>query len=103
VLRQAGYTVLAAPGGRAALDILGKHDGPVHLLLTDFVMPDLSGPVLADRVRTLLPGIRVLVMSGFSHQQGETLNRFGPNVLLPKPFTQGALLTRVRDMLDRAR
>ncbi|HEU5261937.1 MAG TPA: response regulator [Gemmatimonadales bacterium] len=102
VLEQAEYRVLAAARGAEALDIAQRHDGPIHLLLTDIVMPEMSGRELAHRLAELRPGVRVLYMSGYSDeavaQQG-ALDHGAP--LLQKPFTPAALAQKVREVLDR--
>lgn len=100
-LCSAGYEVLVAKGPNEAIDIFGRSLAPPHLLLTDVVMPRLSGHELAERLRKDRPGLRVLFMSGYSEnalpQEGVLL----PGVeLLRKPFTAAALLERVRDVLD---
>src|SRR6185312_17195537 len=65
VLKGAGYSVLLADGGRNAVEVFQKSTNPVHLLLTDVIMPDLTGPVVAERLRTIKPDLHVLFMSGF--------------------------------------
>jgi CheY-like chemotaxis protein len=99
VLVEAGYQVLAAPGPHTALAMAERHPGRIHLLLTDVVMPDLSGPALADRMRDLTPAVAVLFMSGFSGDSITALERFGDDCLLPKPFTPAGLLQMVRRRL----
>jgi signal transduction histidine kinase len=101
VLRQAGYTVLEAGRGAEALRMCEGHPGPVHLLLADVVMPEMSGKELAGRLLQAREGMRVLYMSGYAD---ETIAHHG--VLregidfLPKPFTPDQLLMRVREVLD---
>ncbi|HWB02614.1 MAG TPA: GAF domain-containing protein [Verrucomicrobiales bacterium] len=102
LLRRLGYTVYPAANGIEALKLRERHDtGPVQLLLTDVVMPLMDGKELADRIRALYPGIRVLFTSAYTgnaiaHQgmlnEGESL--------LPKPFTPSALAGKLREVLD---
>ena len=65
-LERRGYRVLAAASGEEALKVANAYDGTIHLLISDVVMPGMKGPELADRLRVLRPGIRVLLMSGYA-------------------------------------
>src|SRR5712692_1333823 len=99
-----GYTVLEAKDGAEALDIAARHEGPIHLLVTDMVMPGMGGRELAARLTTLRPGLKVVYMSGYteytSPHAGETDHR---GVLLTKPFTRTTLSRMVRDALESAK
>lgn len=79
---------------------LRRHDGPLHLLLTDLVMPGMNGQEVADRVRTLHPEVKVLFMSGYA---GDALMRRGMSgaqgSFLQKPFTIEGLTKKVQDAL----
>jgi len=102
ILERNGYTVLEAPNGMEALAIAEKHEGPIHLLITDLVMPKLSGREVADQLRPLKRGMRVLFMSGYTedvlvHQGVESSSLD----FLHKPFSLNALTTKVREVLDR--
>jgi len=101
VLEQAGYRVLVAAGGAEALALAERHDGPIHLLLTDVVMPEMSGRELMRRLIERRPGVRVLYMSGYAD---EAIARHGVldpgTAFMQKPFTPGVLAHRVRDVLD---
>ena len=101
VLEQAGYTVLAAGGGAEALETARRHDGPIHLLLTDVVMPEMSGRDLVRRLGELRPDVPVLYMTGYSE---EAIARHGVldpgTALIQKPFTPAALARKVREVLD---
>ncbi|MBP7865854.1 MAG: PAS domain S-box protein [Acidobacteria bacterium] len=100
-LRKYGYAVLAARSPREALDLLHRHDGPAHLLVTDVVMPGINGKALSRKVAALRPGIRTLFISG---HPADTIARHGvlePGVqFLQKPFTVHALVNKVREVLD---
>jgi signal transduction histidine kinase/CheY-like chemotaxis protein len=100
-LRQAGYTVLLALDGEAALAIAGDHSGHIDLLLTDVVMPGMNGRVLSERLTAARPDLRVLFMSGYSDdavlQHGiETATA----PFIQKPFSMDALLAKMREMLN---
>jgi two-component system cell cycle sensor histidine kinase/response regulator CckA len=102
-LRSAGYQVIEAASGAEALTILGRHEGPLDLLLTDVVMPGADGGTVAEEARRRCPSIRVLFVSGHGH---EVLALHGVlpehTELLPKPYTPATLLERARRVLDRA-
>jgi len=99
-LRGAGYRVLTAGSGWDALEAFENHGRPVDLLLTDVIMPDLTGPVVAERLRSRQPDLQVLFISGFHDadlvQRFVTHKRF---TLLPKPFTVDGLLRAVGQSL----
>lgn len=100
VLQGAGYKVLGAHGGRSAIDLYESCGEPVHLLLTDVVMPDLTGPVIAERLRARQPDLQVLFISGC--HDADMLQRFITQkgfALLPKPFTVQSLLRGVEEAL----
>lgn len=102
-LRALGYTVLEAALGEEALRTAGEHDGPIHLLLTDVVMPRGDGATLAAQVAALRPGIRTLFTSGYA---AEGLARYAlpeDAAFIQKPFTSASLARQVRAVLDSAR
>jgi PAS domain S-box-containing protein len=100
VLRQLGYTVLEATDGADALRVAGEHSGAIDLLLTDVVMPQLGGTVLAERLRDLLPRLRVLFMSGYTDHTIVRHSLLEPGVaFLQKPFTPELLARKVRAAL----
>ena len=103
ILQRSGYAVLEAAGGVEALDALREHPGPVHLLLTDVIMPDLNGRDVAQRVREQRPGIRVVYMSAYSPEAiaHDGLLDEGA-AFVRKPFESGLLLQTVRRALDTA-
>jgi CheY-like chemotaxis protein len=99
-LNHLGYLVVSAAGPEQALDLLAGGTAP-HLLLTDVVMPAMNGRVLADRVRALRPGIRVLYTSAYALHAGiqdGTLDRGA--AFLAKPFTVDQLAAKIRSTLD---
>jgi CheY-like chemotaxis protein len=103
VLRQSGYTVLEAGHGHEALRVAEGHAGPIHLLVSDVVMPELDGRQLAERLRQVRPELKVLFVSGYT---GDEELRQGVRQaavhFLPKPYTPLALATKVRAVLDQA-
>lgn len=102
VLRRQGYTVLEAANGEEALSLAQKHGTAIELLLTDVVMPHMSGKELADRLEALYPDIHILFTSGYTD---ETIDRHGvpiPSVdFIQKPFSPTTLAHQVRDALNR--
>jgi two-component system, cell cycle sensor histidine kinase and response regulator CckA len=99
-LARPGYRVIEASNGEEALKAAAEHTGPIHLLITDVVMPKMGGVELAQRFKLCRPQSPVLFISGYN----ETLVNGDPDVnLLLKPFTNDALLNSVRRLLDSAR
>src|SRR6266446_203511 len=99
-LRVKGYTVLEAKDGREALEIATKHSGPIHLLLSDMVMPKMNGGELAGRLKAIRPKIRVAFMSGYSEfSRGEMGSEFPRAPVLQKPFSPASLVGIVREAL----
>jgi DNA-binding response OmpR family regulator len=103
VLRRAGFRVVTADSGDAALAAFARYRGQVDLLLTDVLMPGMSGAELAERIRVDRPELPVLFVSGFPADlaTGERLVPQG-GALLAKPFTGVELVERVRLALDGA-
>jgi PAS domain S-box-containing protein len=96
-----GYTVLTAAGGDEALAVAADAPGPVSLLLTDVVMPGMSGRELASRLADKVPGMKVLYMSGYTDDDIVRHGVLDPRTpFLPKPFTPDGLLRKIRDVLD---
>jgi len=102
-LERAGYTVLAAANGRAALALAEKHEGPIDLLLTDVIMPEMNGRELAETLAGRRDGLRVLFASGYSDDVLLDQGALAPGVtLLDKPFTPAALAAKVAEVLGGA-
>jgi CheY-like chemotaxis protein len=101
LLRRQGYTVLSAKDGDEALRAAQRHAGPVHLLLSDVVMPGLTGPELAEKLAAQRPQMRVLYISGYAEDAVLRRGKLGAGIaFLPKPFTRARLLRKVRETLD---
>ncbi len=101
VLMDLGYTVLAAGGGVGALEFLKKKGAAIRLILTDVVMPEISGPELALRAAALCPGIRVLFMSGYPRSEREREEELAAGAtVIQKPFSPMTLARVVREALD---
>ena len=97
ILRSNGYHVLTASSGRQALDEVKSFQGRIDLLLTDVIMPQMKGTELAVRLQDLIPGIKVLFMSGYNE---ESVLGDARNILIQKPFSPQSLARRVRELLD---
>ncbi len=100
-LGSTGYSVLEAPDGARALKIAEGHPDPIHILITDVVMPHLSGPDLATQLGASRPGLKVLFISGYTD---DTVFRHGVLeggvAFLQKPFNLKALAAKIRELLD---
>ena len=102
ILMQAGYNVLDAKGGEEAISLCRAHAGPIDLLLTDVVMPEISGKEIADRLLELRPLTRVLFMSGYTDEAIVQHGVLDANVkFIQKPFTWVGLTRKVRNVLNR--
>jgi len=103
VLERQGYTVLEAPSGEAALVLATKHQGPIQLLLTDVVMPGVSGRQLAELLAPLRPDMLVLYTSGYTDDSVVRHRVLESGIAyLQKPFTPDGLARKVREVLDSA-
>jgi two-component system, cell cycle sensor histidine kinase and response regulator CckA len=100
-LRNSGYQVLTAADGAEAQQVAARNPGPVHLLLTDVVMPGINGRILAERLAPRYPTMKVLYMSGYTDSfiAGHGVLEQGVH-LLHKPFTEEALMRKIREVLD---
>ena len=101
VLERAGYAVIPATNGVAALEAAGAHNGPIDILVTDVIMPEMGGKDLAQRLVAVYPTVKVLYMSGYT---GTTLQKAGVrefvSAYLQKPFRSADLLHKVREVLE---
>jgi PAS domain S-box-containing protein len=101
ILRGAGYRVLAAKGGAEALALSDRHEGDIHLLLTDVVMPEMSGREIAEKMACKAPRLAVVYMSGYTDDAIVHYGILDPGTrFLAKPFTAADLKRKVREALD---
>jgi PAS domain S-box-containing protein len=101
VLEEAGYVVLEARGGADAVEKCGRYRGPIHLVLTDVVMPQMSGLALSQQIESLHPEAKVLYMSGYTDEAIEAPEPKRADLrFLQKPFTTATLLQAVRAAID---
>jgi two-component system cell cycle sensor histidine kinase/response regulator CckA len=101
ILKKEGYNVLEAQDGDEALLVWQRYQGPIDLVLTDVVMPNMSGKELVDHLRSLQPEIKVIYMSGYESSILSTGNKFGSDaVFLQKPFRPAELSEKVREILQ---
>lgn len=100
-LTNKGYHVIAAPGGDEALEMLDeiRAGGGIDLLVTDVVMPGTDGPTLARRMREIMPGLKIIFISGYTEDRLK--DAMGGQIwFLPKPFSLGQLAAKVKDVLE---
>jgi two-component system, cell cycle sensor histidine kinase and response regulator CckA len=103
-LEEGGYTVIDGPSPEEALSAAACHPGPIHLMVTDLVMPRFNGREAATRVSTARPGIKVLYMSGYASTAAGLLGPLpSPHWFLQKPFSLDTLFRKVREVLDSPR
>jgi CheY-like chemotaxis protein len=101
ILQRNGYRVISAANGHDALEAAREHQGEIHLLLTDVVMPKMLGREVADHVRAARPGIQVVYMSGYAGPVLGASGNLDPDVrLVEKPFSESMLLGCLREVLD---
>lgn len=102
MLWRAGYTVLEASGGEEALGIIAGREGPVQLMVTDILMPDMNGYELAEKVKALQPEVKIVYMSGYRDKV--LLESTGRSLedapLIRKPFTQYNLIAKIGEVLE---
>jgi PAS domain S-box-containing protein len=103
VLQQSGYTILEANNGVEALAVCEQHLGPIDLVITDVIMPEMSGPELVRQLSLKFPGMRSLFISGYTANALISEGMLADGVqLLEKPFTLASLAKRVREVLNRS-
>jgi len=101
-LLRLGYAVLAAEGGREAIEMIREHEGRIDLLLTDIMMPGMNGMEVGAEVARSHPGIPIFYMSGYADQELVKRGLLDPTThFLQKPFSPQELGRRVREVLDR--
>jgi PAS domain S-box-containing protein len=101
LLQKGGYNVLVASDGGEALEVSDRYEGPIHLLVTDIIMPGINGLQVASRLRPLRPGMRVLYLSGYSEEAIARQGVIGSQIaFLQKPFAPKDLANKVREVLD---
>ncbi|HEX2211418.1 MAG TPA: PAS domain S-box protein, partial [Longimicrobium sp.] len=104
VLSRGGYTVLVAEEGAEAMALSRQHPGMIHVLVTDLVMPRMSGNDLARRLMAERPGIRVLFISGYDRDEARTRGPLGPGTdFIQKPFSPERLLECIHQLLEAPR
>jgi CheY-like chemotaxis protein len=102
ILGEHGYHTLEAAGGDDAISIARHYPAPIHLLITDIILPQMNGPEIVTRIRHIQPGVGVLMMSGYTADRLDgQLDDATP--YLQKPFTSDELLRQVREILDLSR
>lgn len=100
ILEQYGYTVLEARSGGEAVDLCSRHQGTIHLMLTDVVMPGMNGMELSKRLAPVHPGMKVLFMSGYTANAIAHQGFLDPGIaFIHKPFTMASLAHKVREVL----
>jgi CheY-like chemotaxis protein len=103
ILSQRGYTVLEARHGADAAELSAKYEGPIHLLITDVIMPEMGGRELALIMRRTRPNIPILYMSGYTDDELLRKGILEPGAqLLRKPFQSAQLVQAARDLIDAA-
>jgi PAS domain S-box-containing protein len=100
ILQSAGYTVVEADNPSKAIQLAETHSGPIHLLLTDVIMPHMSGVALSKRLKISIPHLKVIFASGYGGDElAKQLSVATDAVLLPKPFSKNSLLALVHTVL----
>lgn len=101
ILEKSGYRVLVASNGPEAVQAAHEHAGPIHVLVTDLMMPGLTGPEVAERLRSTRPEMRVLYLSGYTDGAVARDGRLETDAsFLQKPFASGVLAQKVREVID---
>ena len=101
ILIRQGYTILAAENGKKALEVMYNHEGPLHLLLTDVIMPEMNGKELLAVAREYHPDLKALYMSGYTEDVIAHRGILNENIeFIQKPFTIDSLVNKVREVMD---
>jgi DNA-binding NtrC family response regulator len=100
MLKELGYEVLLANGGREALRIFDENKDRINLLILDLIMPDLSGEIVYDRIKALRPDVRVILSSGYSIEgQAESILKRGCDGFIQKPYNLNQLAQKIKQIL----
>ncbi len=100
MLKELGYEVLLANGGKEALRIFDENKDRINLLILDLIMPDLSGEIVYDRIKALRPDVRVILSSGYSIEgQAESILKRGCDGFIQKPYNLNQLAQKIRQIL----
>jgi CheY-like chemotaxis protein len=103
LLEANGYSVLVAQDGAVALQLAAAHAAPIQIMVTDVIMPGVTGPKIVDLVAQTRPGVKVLYISGYSDEAVTRHGLIGPGrAFLSKPFSPEVFLRKVRESLDSA-
>ncbi len=101
LLTQIGYNVLSASNGKEAMDVAQTYPHRIHLLVTDVLMPEIAGPELAKSLCVARPDLRVIYISGYTHDSLAPEGVLDPGtVLVNKPFSVRVLSAKMREVLD---
>ena len=99
-LRRQGYAVLEAGNGFEALEVKGSHNGPIDLVVSDIVMPEMDGPTLLKELRKSSPELKFIFMSGYADDALSSLDSGEEFAFLPKPFQLAELVSKVKELID---
>ena len=100
ILRSAGYRVLEADGPAHAIQLTGTWRDPIHLLITDVIMPSMNGVKLSQQLTNIRPGLKVVFVSGYGARElAQQVSLASEAALLEKPFSRNALLTTIHTAL----
>ncbi len=102
-LRSAGYDVLTAQDGMEALETAKRMGASIRVVLTDVVMPKMRGPALAKQLRTLLPRVKIVYMTGYLEQNGSDIDFLEDALYLQKPFSRESIVHRMNEAVNNGR
>jgi len=103
-LKLSGYSVLEAKDGVEAMVVAERHAGPIHLLVTDIVMPRMGGKELGEKLKAIRPDVKVILMSGYTEYANDgNPSKAAKTIMLAKPFSQASLVEAVREALEGSR